>query len=241
MPAEPFRDWWQRTTAAGRRRAASEQQGPDPGPGAAGAGRRADATSAARTSDAPEVPRGYLREHGDRSTEQTVDLLAENLADYRAIVHRADPRGAARRLLGAAARRAGRAHGARAAAAAAGLAGRGGPARVQDRAAHTPRELDGVDSVVTGCAVAIAETGTIVLDGCPDQGRRRITLVPDHHICVVRVPDQVVSSVPQALERLDPARPLTWISGPSATSDIELDRVEGVHGPRTLEVVLVSE
>lgn len=112
--------------------------------------------------------------------------------------------------------------------------------RVPDRGESTADELDRVDSVVTACALAIAETGTIVLDGSPDQGRRRITLVPDHHICVVRVPEQVVSSVPQALERLDPARPLTWISGPSATSDIELDRVEGVHGPRTLEVVLVT-
>ncbi|WP_071659506.1 LutC/YkgG family protein, partial [Streptomyces humi] len=112
--------------------------------------------------------------------------------------------------------------------------------RIPDTAGSTPYDLDRVGSVVTGCAVAIAETGTIVLDGGPDQGRRRITLVPDHHICVVRIPDQVVSSVPQALERLDPARPLTWISGPSATSDIELDRVEGVHGPRTLEVLLVA-
>jgi L-lactate dehydrogenase complex protein LldG len=112
--------------------------------------------------------------------------------------------------------------------------------QVPDRIESTPDELDRIDSVVTACAVAVAETGTIVLDGSPDQGRRRITLVPDHHICVVRVPEQVVSSVPQALERLDPVRPSTWISGPSATSDIELDRVEGVHGPRTLEVVLVG-
>ncbi|CAM5615738.1 LUD domain-containing protein [Streptomyces hirsutus] len=111
--------------------------------------------------------------------------------------------------------------------------------RIADRAENTPHELDRVDSVVTACAVAVAETGTIVLDGSPDQGRRRITLVPDHHICVVRAA-QVVPSVPYALERLDPARPLTWISGPSATSDIELDRVEGVHGPRVMEVVLVD-
>ncbi|MFG3101962.1 lactate utilization protein C [Streptomyces sp. NPDC048182] len=185
------------------------------------------------------VGRAYARRHGRRGVGETVELLAENLADYRAVVHRSDAeelpyllmrllnqRGSEEMLvppwlppewLSAA-----------------------DPVRLHDRRALTPHRMDRVGSVVTGCAVAIAETGTLVLDGSPDQGRRRLTLIPDHHICVVRVPDQVVSSVPEALERLEPARPLTWISGPSATSDIELDRVEGVHGPRTLEVVLLT-
>jgi L-lactate dehydrogenase complex protein LldG len=185
------------------------------------------------------VGRGYLREHGERSIEETVELLAENLADYRAIVHRTDEEELPlliMRLLAA--------RGPQYVLVPPGLPpewmSAADPTRFHDRAVSTPHELDKVESVVTGCALAIAETGTIVLDGSPDQGRRRITLVPDHHICVVRVPEQVVSSVPQAMARLDPARPLTWISGPSATSDIELDRVEGVHGPRTLEVILVD-
>ncbi|MGW0905213.1 LutC/YkgG family protein [Streptomyces sp. NPDC002853] len=189
---------------------------------------------------ATTLPRGYLREHGDRTTEQTVDLLAENLADYRAKVHRTHDDRLPALLARLLAERGSRTVLVPPALPPHWLSDGGPAALVQDLAAHTARELDATDSVVTGCAIAVAETGTIVLDGGPDQGRRRITLVPDHHICVVRVPDQVVSSVPQALERLDPARPLTWISGPSATSDIELDRVEGVHGPRTLEVVLVS-
>jgi L-lactate dehydrogenase complex protein LldG len=188
--------------------------------------------------DAP-VPRDYLRRHGESSPEGTVDLLAENLADYRAVVHRSTPGALPGLIAGLLSAR-----GARTVVVPPGLdpawLAESGAEQVPDSAGQSAAELDRVDSVVTGCAVAIAETGTIVLDGSPDQGRRRITLVPDHHICVVRVPEQVVSSVPEALERLDPVRPSTWISGPSATSDIELDRVEGVHGPRTLEVVLVG-
>ncbi|MEU9227526.1 lactate utilization protein C [Streptomyces massasporeus] len=191
-------------------------------------------------ADETPVSRDYLREHGQRTVAQTVELLAENLADYRALVHRTDPGGLAE-LIAALLEKRGAASVLVPPGLDEGWLTATGATRVADLAGSTPGELDRVDSVVTACAVAIAETGTLVLDGSPDQGRRRITLVPDHHICVVRVPGQVVSSVPQGLERLDPARPLTWISGPSATSDIELDRVEGVHGPRTLEVILVGE
>ncbi|MEU5432608.1 LUD domain-containing protein [Streptomyces sp. NPDC020719] len=194
-------------------------------------------------SDAREAPgptRDYLASHAPDDPGALVDLLHENLADYRAIVHRVDDGGLPTLLMRLLAER-GAATVLVPPALPAHWLSAADPVRVHDRAVSTPAELDAVDSVVTGCALAIAETGTIVLDGSPDQGRRRITLIPDHHICVVRVPDQVVASVPQAMARLAPTRPLTWISGPSATSDIELDRVEGVHGPRTLEVVLVGE
>lgn len=101
------------------------------------------------------------------------------------------------------------------------------------------RELNDVAAVITSSTVSCAETGTIFLSGKTDEGRRAISLVPDHHICVVAV-DSVVELIPEALARVEPTAPITMISGPSATSDIELERVEGVHGPRTLDVILLS-
>ncbi|MEV6211582.1 LUD domain-containing protein [Kitasatospora sp. NPDC051914] len=186
----------------------------------------------------PPVRRDYRFTHVLDEPKALLDLLADNLTDYRAHVHRCTgdelPAVLARLL----AERGARTVALPADLPAAWLA-RAEAERLPDDGHLTAQRLDTVDSVVTGCALAVAETGTIVLDAGPAQGRRVLTLVPDHHICVVRA-DQVVASVPQALPRLDPARPQTWISGPSATSDIELDRVEGVHGPRTLDVVLLG-
>ncbi|MFE7570477.1 lactate utilization protein C [Streptomyces sp. NPDC057539] len=225
--------------------AATSRPGPGPGSGP-GSRERILARIRAAVADAPDAPeaaRDYLDTHTPDA--RVIDLLAENLADYRALVHRTDSDGLPALIARLLAER-----GARTvlvppllpALWLSALSSVGTDLiRVEDDPTATARELDVVDSVITGCALAIAETGTLVLDAAPDQGRRRITLVPDHHICVVRIADQVVGSVPQAMPRLDPTRPLTWISGPSATSDIELDRVEGVHGPRTLEVILLSE
>ncbi|MFD3515477.1 lactate utilization protein C [Streptomyces sp. NPDC058657] len=188
---------------------------------------------------APEPTRDYLATHTPDDPAPVLALLHENLTDYRAIVHRSThaqlPALTAELL---------ERHGARTVAVPSGLpAAWLGASTAKQRhdedASLTPHDLDTTDAVVSGCALAIAETGTLILDGSPGQGRRALTLVPGLHLCIV-LADQVVASVLQALPRLDPARPQTWISGPSATSDIELDRVEGVHGPRQLEVVIVS-
>ncbi|MDN3351888.1 LUD domain-containing protein [Actinomadura sp. DC4] len=183
-----------------------------------------------RDEDFP-VPREYER---TRSGPDVVELLVDRLVDYKAVVHEADD--AATAVAEALARR-----GVRRLAVPAGISEEwlGEAEAVRDDPPLTNAALNDLDGVVTGCAVAIAETGTIILDASEDQGRRALTLVPDYHLCVVRR-DQIVRTVPEALERLDPTRPLTWISGPSATSDIELNRVEGVHGPRTLEVLIAG-
>lgn len=178
-----------------------------------------------------------------RGSAAAVDLLEDRLLDYRATVVRCTPDGLVRAVVDALDGVAtvvvpvGVPEEWRAGALAAGL-----EVVVDDPAAPSSvAALDATGAVLTACRVAVAETGTIVLDGAPDQGRRVVTLLPDRHVCVVTA-EQVVGTVPEAVAVLGehPARPLTWISGPSATSDIELVRVEGVHGPRHLRVVLVS-
>ncbi|MGV1010470.1 MAG: LutC/YkgG family protein [Dermatophilaceae bacterium] len=176
-------------------------------------------------------------------TAESVQMFVDRVVDYQATVVRTTPE-----RIGAAVAGALTMAGAESVVLPAGLdptwtAELGeGIRRVADEALSSST-LDAVDAVVTACAVGIATTGTIVLDHRDDQGRRALSLVPDMHVCVVRE-EQVVHDVPEAVARLHPGdgmpRPLTWISGPSATSDIELDRVEGVHGPRRLHVLLIE-
>ena len=177
----------------------------------------------------------------DSETAQLTELLIDRLVDYRALVRQCSADDLAAEIADALADRT-----AHTVVVPSGLdsswtADFSGSVLTDGLLAHYQRtvsELDSLGGVITGCAVAIAQTGTLILDGSPGQGRRVLTLIPDYHLCVV-FPDQIVADVPQALARLEPTRPLTMISGPSATSDIELNRVEGVHGPRTLEVIIV--
>ncbi len=175
------------------------------------------------------------------ATPAEVDLFAERVADYRAVVERPSAAAAAEAVLAAVL---GSHTGTRRILVPPGFPAALLPAEdrveiVRDGPEVGTAELDACDGVLSTAALGIAETGTIVLDHGEGQGRRAATLVPDLHVCIVRV-DQVVAGVPEAVAALDPSRPQTWISGPSATSDIELDRVEGVHGPRTLHVLLVG-
>ena len=190
-------------------------------------------------ADAPPaiaVPRDYERALPPGTA--IVDLFAERVSDYRATVHRTPAARVAATIAAVL-----EARGAKRVAVPAGLPddwrAATGAGAVADDPPLAFGDLDQLDGVVTGCAVAIAETGTIVLDGGAGQGRRALSLLPDLHVCVV-LASEVVGTVPEALARLDPRRPQTWISGPSATSDIELQRVEGVHGPRILDVVILE-
>lgn len=193
----------------------------------------------AALADRPEpaaIPRDYrpagsaTGPRGDRTAD--IELFIDRLSDYKANVHRHDDVAVAIEAI---------------------LTGRkltrvvvpdGFPTEWLPLvgAVHEPvntATLDEVSAVITTCAIAVAETGTIVLDAGAGMGPRSLTLVPDYHLVVVRT-DQIMPMVPDAIAALDPTRPLTWISGPSATSDIELNRVEGVHGPRTLDVLIVG-
>ena len=214
------------------------------------------------------LPRPYLRAHHDPASHDVVALFAERAADYRAVVERAAAADVPATVARVLAQRAAGFHDRRRFSAVsaenrrpsgetpprAGAAGfvvpEGFPGEwlgawpdgvglIRDVPERAAAELDRLAGVVTGCAVAIAETGTIVLDHGPGQGRRALTLVPDFHLVIVRA-DQVAADLPDAFARLNPGRPQTLISGPSATSDIELTRVEGVHGPRTLHVLLAG-
>ena len=203
------------------------------------------AHAAAPPPDLPyaSLPRDY-RATSDLPPDALVERLVDRLLDYKALVRRCSadelPATVAAAL---------RERGVRRLVVPAGLAldwladvDADVEVRTDDPAAGRPlsvAELDRQDGVFSGCALAVAETGTLVLDGSAGQGRRVISLIPDYHLCVV-LPDQVVADVPQAVRALDLTRPTTLISGPSATSDIELNRVEGVHGPRTLEVLVVE-
>ena len=199
-------------------------------------------------SPGPGILRKYRRS-GGRTQEELLDLLHDRIADYKATVVRCP----GPKLSGVLGER---------------LAARGAsrvvaPPDLPDTwmgAASPPgldllrdnapgelsnNEISSAHAVITGCALAVAETGTLVLDGGAAQGRRALTLLPDYHLCVVFA-SQVVETVPEAMEAFEPfgkdrTAPLTLISGPSATSDIELIRVEGVHGPRTLDVILVED
>jgi L-lactate dehydrogenase complex protein LldG len=201
-----------------------------------------DIPASERPEDVP-IARDY-RQAGTSSHAELIERFIDRLIDYKAKVARVGEAQLGQAIASACAAR-----GVRRLVAPADLPEGWAPAGVEllrdSGGALSNQQLDQSDGVLTGCALGIAQTGTIVLDGGPIQGRRVLTLLPDYHLCIVRA-DQIVELVPEAIAQLGPAvreqrRPITLISGPSATSDIELSRVEGVHGPRTLEVLIVEE
>jgi L-lactate dehydrogenase complex protein LldG len=197
-----------------------------------------DIPAGEKPGDVP-VARDYLL-HDTKSHEERVARFVERVTEYRATVHRVEASELSNAIASACASR--------------GVKTLAVPADLPEiwsipgvtlwsDLPLTNEQLNDADGVLTGCALGIAQTGTIILDRGPGQGRRALTLLPDYHLCVIRE-DQIVGTVPEAVAALResaaiPGRPQTWISGPSATSDIELSRVEGVHGPRTLEVLVV--
>jgi iron-sulfur cluster protein len=254
-PAETFRDWWRRERGApepaGRSRALRSSPISRPTSRASnesGDYEPEDAREAilARIRQAladpptpPEVPRAY-RQTSTEPRPSVIARFSDRVGEYRATV-RSATRDELETVIGQMCREAG----ADRLAIPADVPDEWRPGGVEliPDDGLSAQALDALDGALTGCALAIAETGTIVLDGGRAQGRRALTLVPDYHLCVVEA-DAVVATVPEAVKQLAPAaregRPLTFISGPSATSDIELNRVEGVHGPRTLHVVVVG-
>jgi L-lactate dehydrogenase complex protein LldG len=190
---------------------------------------RSEILARVRTALGPNVaPVAVPREYQRSSTvDSLVELFVDRLHDYGATVMSVSPEGV---VAAVSQQVAGRVR------VAPGLPWTVPGTEVDDNGPVAA--LDAVDTAVTACATACASTGTIVLDGSPDQGRRALTLVPDRHICIVHS-GQIVGTVPELIARLDPRCPLTFVSGPSATADIELKRVKGVHGPRQLVVILV--
>jgi L-lactate dehydrogenase complex protein LldF len=256
-PKETFRDWWRRERGAPEaapkrppersdlhlpRIARSTQMASKPGEprDARGAILARIEMALKDRPEAPDIPRTYRRSTTD-DRALVIARFSERVGEYKASVRSASPaelQQVLRELCNEA--------GAERLAIPEDLAQEWRPEGVElvpDRG-MSPHELDTLDGALTTSTLGIAETGTIVLTGGGEgQGRRALSLVPDYHVCIVEA-DTIVATVPEAIERLEPAvkqgRPLTFIAGPSATSDIELNRVEGVHGPRTLHVVVVG-
>ena len=198
----------------------------------------AERESSARVNEYAAVSREY-QQSSTKSTEELLELFTHRLAEYDAGVMRVAPAqvpDAVAKLL--------RARGRASIAIPEGLPAEWLPAGFQfvQASALDAHQLDKLDGVLTGCTVAIAETGSVVLQNAPSQGPRKLSLVPDYHLCIVFA-SQVVETVPECFARLDVTSnpPTTFFSGPSATADIEMTRIKGVHGPRFLDVLIVAE